>query len=164
MNRTDRDRWGLRGPVQSCRLQRTWYSRDCGPDACENVERGDIDIVEFRPDGSLTRNWHRNPDSSEWTTIYEYDNARRRVNARTESTGGSIELLRYEYDSAGRLLRLVARDKDGTAHIAESCAHDAIGGKTRTLYVGATGQRANTDCGWAIEGTDAFTQHRAQSR
>lgn len=38
---TDRERWQLRGPVRSGRLERRWYSRRCGADSCDTEERGD---------------------------------------------------------------------------------------------------------------------------
>jgi len=62
---TERERWELRGPVHSCRLQRTWYSRQCGADACDTEERGDTSLLEFRADGALVRRSHHNPDGSE---------------------------------------------------------------------------------------------------
>ena len=74
---TERDRWGLRGPVRTCRLQRTWYSRRCVGDACETEERSDITTLEFRVDGSLARRWHHNPDGSDWTATYEYNDTGR---------------------------------------------------------------------------------------
>ncbi|OLC34114.1 MAG: hypothetical protein AUI91_01620 [Acidobacteria bacterium 13_1_40CM_3_56_11] len=56
---TDRDRFGLRGSVKSSEMHRTWYSRECGPAACETEERSDVTTVEFRPDGSLQRHWYK---------------------------------------------------------------------------------------------------------
>ena len=56
---TDRDRFGLRGSAKLCEVHRTWYSRGCGPDACETEERNDVTIVEFRPDGSVQRHWYK---------------------------------------------------------------------------------------------------------
>jgi hypothetical protein len=84
---TDRDRWGLRGPVQSGQLQRIWYAGRCGADRCETEERGDSALVEFRRDGSLVRRWYRNPDGSELTG--------RRVRAAaagSDRTAGLVEV------------------------------------------------------------------------
>ena len=67
---TDRDHWGLRGPILRCRLQRTW---GCHTDLCETGDRSDTTILDFRPDGSLARRSHQNPDGSEWTSTYDYD-------------------------------------------------------------------------------------------
>src|SRR5688500_863858 len=110
---TDRDRWELRGPVQSCRLHRTWYARQCGADRCDTDERTDTTLVEFRPDGALARRWHHNPNGSESTTVYTYDDSSRLMTVRFESTAGLIDFQRYEYDSAGRLKRIIARTPDG---------------------------------------------------
>ena len=48
----DRERWNLRGPVFSCRIERTWYYRKCGAEACEMEERKDSTTLEFSPDGA----------------------------------------------------------------------------------------------------------------
>jgi hypothetical protein len=126
---TDRDRWGLRGPVQSCQLRRAWYSRRCDTDRCETEERGDTTLVEFHADGSLARRWHHNPDASEWTSLYEYDSAGRLVAIRTEKMTGLVDVQRYEYDVQGR--------------------------KRKTLYVDVAAQRPNTHYSWGVDGTDA---------
>ena len=152
---TERDRCGLRGPVESCRLQRTWYSRRCGTGACETEERGDISSIEFRADGSLASRWHHNPDGSELTWTYEYNDVGRLVIVRTENMSGIVDLQRYEYDSAGRLVRLIAQAKDGGDRLAESWEYDAAGRKIKTLYVDLVAQRPDTHYAWGVEGTDS---------
>ena len=82
---TGRDRWDLRGPVRTCRLERTWYVRRRGADACETEERTNTTLVEFLADGSLARQWHRNPDGSELAVIYAYDSAGRLATVRGPS-------------------------------------------------------------------------------
>jgi YD repeat-containing protein len=106
---TERDRWGLRGPVHACRLQRTWYSRRCGPDECETEERSDITALEFRADGSFAGRWHHNPDGSEETATYEYNEAGRLTSVRTENGAGLVDLQFCDYDTACRLVRKVIR-------------------------------------------------------
>jgi hypothetical protein len=152
---TERDRWGLRGPIRSCRVQRTWYPGRCGADRCEIEERGDAMLVEFRADGSLARRWHRNPDGSEWTSVYEYSGAERLMSIRTENTAGSVDVQRHEYDSAGRLVRLVASAPDGSDRIAEGYEYDAQRRKRTTVYVDPALQSPHTDYFWSVEGTDA---------
>jgi hypothetical protein len=153
---TDRDRWGLRGPVHVCRLRRTWYSRRCDAKACEAEEGGDTTEVEFRADGSLGRRWHHNPDGSEWTSTYEYDDLGRLRTLRTEDAAGVANVQFYEYDTAGRLARVMARPKDGGDRIVESYEYDAAGRKKKTAYVELTTQQPNTCYGWAVEGTDSI--------
>lgn len=152
---TERDRWGLRGPVHACQVQRTWYSRRCGADACETEERGDITLLEFRADGAPARRSHHNPDGSEWTTAYEYDDAGRLMTARGENGGGLVDLQVYEYDTAGRLVRVLARPQGGGDRIAESYEYYATGGKKKTLYVDVAAQRPDTHYAWGVEGTDS---------
>lgn len=153
---TDRDRWDLRGPVRACRLQRTWYTRRCGTDECEFEKGGDIADVEFRADGSLTRHWHHNPDGSEWTSTYEYNDADRLTALRMENEGAVVCLRLYDYDPAGRLVRVVDRPRDGGERIAESYEYGDAGIEKKTVYADLAAQRPNTLHGWAVEGTDGI--------
>ena len=152
---TDRDGWKLRGPVRSCRLQRTWYARRCGADACESDERNDVTNLEFRADGSLDRRSHHNPDGSEWTAIHEYDATSRLVWTRTEATTGPIEVKHYEYDAAGRLSRVLIGES-GRDRVSESYDYDATGRKKKTIHVDVAAQRPNTTYSWGVESSDAF--------
>ena len=151
---TERDRWGLRGPVQSCRLQRTWYSGRCGGDLCKNEERGDTTIVEFRPDGSLARRWHHNPDGSESTSMFDWDASGRLVTVRTENSARPVDIQRYEYDTTGRLVRIVATASNGLERIAESYDYDEAGRKKKTLYTDLTIQGSHTHSSSGVEGSD----------
>jgi len=153
---TDRDRWGLRGRVRECRLQRTWYSGACGTDRCEAEERGDTTDLEFRNDGSVVWRRHTNHDGSEWTSTYEYDGAGRLVTVRTHNAAGRVDLQRHEYDDAGRLTRIVEQSSDASARIAESFEYDATGQKTKTIHVDVRKQTPNTTYSWGVDGTDCF--------
>jgi hypothetical protein len=151
---TDRERWQLRGPVRSCRLERKWYSRRCGTNTCEVEERGDATTVEFRFDGNLSRRSHHNPDGSEWTSSYEYDNEGRLIQMRSETADDVAKLCIYEYDNAGRLLRVLDRNEAGD-RIVETYQYDTSGRKSKTLHVGMAAQRSDTHYSWSAEGTDS---------
>ncbi len=155
MSMTERERWGLWGTVHSCRLQRTWYSRQCGADACDTEERGDTTVLEFRADGALVRRSHHNPDGSEWTTTYEYNDAGRLTAARSEDGRGLVDIQIYEYDTPGRLIRVLARSQGGGDRIVESYAYSETGGKKKTLHVDVAAQRPDTHYAWGVEGTDS---------
>jgi hypothetical protein len=152
---TERERWGLRGPVRSCRLERTWYTRRCGADPCDTDERGDATMLEFRADGALARRSHHNPDGSEWTTTYEHDDAGRLTTARSENGNGLVDLQLYEYDTPGRLVRVFARSQGGEDRIVESYEYSDTGNKKKTLYVDVAAQRPGTHYAWGVEGTDS---------
>jgi hypothetical protein len=148
------DRWGLRGPVHTCQLQRTWFSRRCGANACETEERSDSTVLEFHEDGSLAQRSHRNPDGSEWTTTHEYC-AGRLIAVRTENGAAFVSLHIYDYDVAGRLVRVIARSANGGDHTAESYEYDADGRKKKTFYIDVANQRPDTQYAWGVEGTDS---------
>ena len=152
--RDQRTHWGLRGPVRRCDIARTWHAGRCGPDACETGERGDTSAVEFLQDGSVAKHWHRNHDGSEWTASYAHDDSGRLRTVRTTDLEGRVQSRRCEYDSEGRLLRVLAGAEDGPEHLVESYEYDAGGARTRTVHVDAAAQPPNTF--YAVEGTDAF--------
>src|SRR5262245_53954594 len=133
---SDRDQFGLRGPVKGCELHRTWFSRGCGPDACETEERSDMTIVEFRLDGSLERRWYKNPPPhlSEWTTTYVYNDRNQLSIERTEQGGTITNIRAFEYDSVGRLCRVVIHNNEGEPRVAETYSYEA-GGRKKTVYI-----------------------------
>lgn len=150
---SDRARWDLRGPVRTLHLHRTWryWKRSAESDACELTENGDQSIVDFRPDGAISRHWHRNPDNSEITFTHVYDAVGRLVSVQSESTHGPAHLQLYEYDSVGRLARYLSRDAGGVVHTIDTYAYDADGRKTKTHSV----PRAEGHYGYTIEGSQA---------
>jgi YD repeat-containing protein len=153
---TDRDRFGLRGSVRFCELHRTWYTRGCGPDACQTEERNDVTVVEFRPDGSLERHWYKNPppNLSEWTNFYEYDDGNQLTTVRAEQ-GGTVTITRlYEYDSAGRISQIIMPDKDGQQRVAETYSYDADGRKKKIVHIDP--ELPSGGCRmFGVDGTDA---------
>jgi hypothetical protein len=153
LSMSDRARWDLRGPVRTLHLHRTWrYSnRSAESNACELTESGDHSIVEFRPDGAITRHWHRNPDNSEITFTHVYDALGRLVSAQSESSHGPTHLQLYEYDSLGRLARFLSRDAGGSERTIETYSYHADGRKTKTHSV----PRTEGHFGYAIEGSKA---------
>jgi YD repeat-containing protein len=147
---TDRERWQLRGPVRSCRLERRWYSRRCGAGTCDTEERGDATTLHFRPDGNLSRRSHHNPDGSEWASTYDYDDNGRLTHWRAEAADGVARF--YEYDNAGRLVRVFDRNGDGDRTV-ETYEYDGSGRKSKTLHADVAAQRSNMHYG--VEGTDS---------
>jgi|tagenome__1003787_1003787.scaffolds.fasta_scaffold20864264_2 YD repeat-containing protein len=150
---TDRDRWGVRGPVKRIEAQRIWYAPLCGTDQCAAAERGDLNVVEFRRNGALVEHTGRNPDGSEHSARYEYDSADRLVAVTFTSTTGSPMVRRHEYDETGRLLRIVERGQDGHDHVAETHAYGAMGVRTKTTAINPATDRAGF-MSWAVDGTD----------
>ncbi|MBV8846243.1 MAG: hypothetical protein JO307_25840 [Bryobacterales bacterium] len=152
LNVTDRNRWNLRGLVKTCKIERTWFMTRCGADACETETRNDVSALEFRPNGSLARHKHLNPDGSEHTTVYEYNQADLLTIVRAEHSSGDVHLQLYEYDQAGRLARLIMRSGAGE-RVTESYEYDQHGRKSKIIHVDQLGVRPNA---WRVEGTDAF--------
>jgi hypothetical protein len=151
---TDRDRFALRGSVKRCELHSTCYSRGSEPDACETEERGAITVIEFRPDGSLQQQWVKNPppNSSEWTSYYEYNGRNQLSAVRTEQDGTVTTSRLYEYDPAGRIARIIVSGKDGKQRVAETYSYEADGRKKKIVYIDP---ELPFGCGFGVDGTDA---------
>jgi len=115
-----------------------------------------VTMLEFRADGVLAQHWHHNPDGSFWSTTYHYDDAGRLITTRTENAGGFADLRVWQYDNAGRLVRILFRSGDGDDRTAESYEYDASGCKKKTLCVDITAQLPDTRYGWGVEGTDSI--------
>ena len=121
----------------------------CGTEACEPETGGDVSMVEFRPDGLLVRRWHTNPDSSEWTSSYEYDASGRLLAVRIENPAGHVSLEIHEHDDLGRLTRRIVRNAEGRERVVESYEYPSEGRQARILHVDPQGPTIN---GWGVEG------------
>ncbi len=154
-SKTDLDAWSLRGPVHTCRIQQTYYSRQCGADACETEERNDTTTLEFRANGCLAHRSHQNPDGSAWTTTNEYDDAGRLTTTRNENNAGLVDLQINEYSAAGQLVRVIARPNGGGDRIAESYEYDTAGRKKKTFYLDLAAQRPDIHFWLGVEGTNS---------
>jgi YD repeat-containing protein len=152
----DRDRWGLRGPVRSCRHERTWRA-NCGPNgSCDVEERGDLALLEFSADGTLARHWHQNPDGSQFASVSEFDANGRITSTETQNSNGPVTRRRYEYDDAGRLARIWSRTADAGEVLTTSCEYDPGGLKRKTVFIDRSAQREDVTFTWGVEGTDTF--------
>jgi hypothetical protein len=109
----------------------------------------------YRADGSLARQLRHNPDGSEWTSTYVYDDMGRLKTVRRENAAGDANVQVYEYDTAGRLARILSPLKDGRDRIAESYEYDTAGRRKKTVYVDMAKHQPNLSVSWAVEGTDS---------
>jgi YD repeat-containing protein len=152
--KVNREHWGLRGSVKSCRLQRIW---------CLNDDRTDTTFLEFRRDGACERWWNLDPRGLEWTHVNEYDSLNRLFVTRATGPSGWTQVRRYEYDSAGRLSRVLERNAQERERVAETYSYDTAGLKTHTRHL-ESGSCANvfldvdgTDACFALRGAVAIT-------
>jgi hypothetical protein len=154
-NKTDRGGWSLRGPVHICQISRTWYSRQCGADTCETEERSEITNLEFLASGSLAKRFHHNPDGSEWTTTYNYDDTGKLTARGSENSAGPVDVQSCEYSTAGQLVRVIARPNGNGDRITESYDYDTAGRKMKTVYIDLPALRPDTHYLMGVEGSDS---------
>lgn len=115
----DLARWDLRGPVRSVEVRRTFG------------DKSDHAIVEFRPDGAVTRHWHQYHNGSETTEAFIYDAAGKLTTRHFENSSGDRSLWIYEYDPLDRIVRKFSRDASGQEHTTDSYTYDARGCMTK---------------------------------
>jgi len=150
----DRRRWSLRDAVRACRVERTWYSQRCGADSCENEEHHDLTLIEFLPTGSVVSQRHQNPDGSEWKATYAYDEAGRLLTINSDGGAGGSSVRLHEYDTAGRLTRVLVRTAEGREHVDETYQYDGVGRKQRTFHPDPFGPFSSGCCFFGVESTD----------
>jgi hypothetical protein len=152
---TDRDRCSLRGAVKFCELHRVTWSGACGPDACETKERIDGTTAEFRRDGLFIRLHHKDPPPHpESTSFYEYDRNTGQLTVERFDQGGQVTIARrLEYDSTGRLFRVMVPGKNGE-RVAETYTYDPDGRKHKVVHVELHLPIANCGTFIGVEGTD----------
>jgi hypothetical protein len=143
---TARHQWGLRGPVHTCQIQHARHSLQG-----QTEERNDHTFLEFRSDGFLAHQRHRNPDGSEWTSVNDYNDSSQLVSSRQENGAGLVNLTFQEYDANGRLMRVFRRREGEEDRTTVSYEYDAEGSKTKTMHTDAWLPRPTA---WGVEGTD----------
>lgn len=153
---TAREQWGLRGPVRTCQIQRTWLARRCGADVCETEETRSSTDLEFHRDDALLLQSHLNPDGSRWTIEYEYQyNSGRLTTIRHIRENALAVNVIHEYDDQGRLRRVSEHSPPGPGRTTEEYDYDLAGRKKKTQYMDIANQRPDTHYSYGVEGSDA---------
>ena len=109
--KTDREKHGLRGPVESVLVETAQFEDQAG----QITEKPWFShTMNFNKDGRLTLQINRNPDGSEWRTVSDYSDSGKLLATRTyESSGALITELRYVYDVEERLVAEQHVTQDG---------------------------------------------------
>jgi YD repeat-containing protein len=96
------------------------------------------------------------PNSAEWTTLHKYSESDQLLRVRVEQ-GGTVTYSKvYEYDSPGRLTRVLETDKEGRQRVAEKRWHEPDGSKRKITYIYIDPAiPAGTSMMYGVDGTDA---------
>jgi len=126
--KTDKEKHGLRGPVKNVLVEtaqfeelteKPWFSHS----------------YSFNKDGQLIEQVNRNPDGSEWRTVFNYSDSGNLLSMRSFDPAGALASEeRYLYDAGGEKVKIQELDFPGEANVMM-----AIEG-TNT-YVSAAGAR-----------------------
>jgi hypothetical protein len=155
---SDLARWKVHGPVESLRTEfATW---DLNQDDWHPVAR--FTLTSYRSDGTLSTSDAHNPDESIAHSRWLYDDVGRVAEANFWMNDGPVDRMVYFYDEAGRHIRTMRLNHDGTQADLEVCSYDADGRKTKVQFL--LSREADSECGagnacgastaYGIEGTD----------
>lgn len=102
---SDRDKAGLRGPVRSVLVERSFADAD-------SRQLLTSTRTEYAPDGRMLEVRYGNPDGSQWVTRYTYQPDGRLIKTASGKMGSapSSETI-YSYDAAGRLVAVKSGDR-----------------------------------------------------
>jgi YD repeat-containing protein len=121
---SDREKAGLRGPVQQCTEERTTSAFENFPGTSY------VSINKYSPEGKLLQTSIGNSVESaqESSITYTYDSAGRLLKKTTTNAESSVSESNYQYDQKGRIIS-IAGDPLGTS----TFEYDDNGRKTRIL-------------------------------
>src|ERR1700688_529042 len=121
---SDREKAGLRGPVQQCTEERTTPAFENFPGTSY------VTISKYSPDGKLLQTSIGNSVESaqESSITYTYDSAGRLLKKNTTNSGSPVSESNYQYDQKGRIISITG-DPLGTS----TFIYDDNGRKTRIM-------------------------------
>ena len=145
--------WKLHGPVATLRTETaTW-----DPDHQKWQPPQHFTVTTFRPDGKISATDTHNPGGSIAHSRYLYDDVGRRIELHSWMNDEPPYKSACFYDEAGRYVRTVHLDDDGTQTDLEISTYDAGGKRTKVRYVyfpGKDDREVGASTHYAIEGTD----------
>ena len=126
---SDREKVGLRGPVQQCTEERTTPAFDNFPGTSY------VSISKYSPEGTLLQTSIGNSVESaqESSVTYTYDSAGRLLRKTTTNSGSPASESNYHYDQKGRIISITG-DPLGTS----AFEYDDNGRKTRIVSAPST--------------------------
>jgi YD repeat-containing protein len=103
---SDREQYGLRGPVKSCTEESTFSGVTDG-DGKTYPGFHSESTTEYDADGRTLATRSRSSDGSEWATLYSYGPSGRLLMTRSGIGGQSAAETTYSYDQQGRLENII---------------------------------------------------------
>lgn len=142
---SDLAKWKVRGPVQTLKTEFAEWDWNRGD---WQLPRPRYSVV-FRLDGKITKMDHQNPDGSVFHSDYLYEGEGRLAEIQSGINDLPIHRTLYSYDDAGRHVRTVIVNPDGSWRDSEACYYEG-GRKTKVCFFDA--QMPNMMCG--VEGSE----------
>jgi hypothetical protein len=128
---SDVAKWKLRGRVRTLRIEHAEW--DAAREAWK-PPRG-VTLVTFQPDGKMSSHESHAHDGRIGRITLRYDDRGRLLEVQREMTGSTVSKSIYSYDQAGRHLRTVNVDSNGSERESESVRYDSTGRKTKVSFL-----------------------------
>ena len=152
--RTNREKYGLRGPVESVFVETAEFEEQAGQVTEKPWFRH---TMTFNRDGWLMEQTNRNPDGSEWRTVSNYsDSGKLLATTNYEPPSGLVSEMRYIYDDEDRLVAEQYVTQDGKVTTPSTYVYDRGGGKLKIQKLDFVGE-ANVMVGIAGSNTSIAT-------
>lgn len=124
-------KWEVRGPVKN--VEKSHARWESATNAW--TETGLVEFAWFRPDGKLSKTEFINPDGSVYSCEWHYDETGRVTDLLSGMREGTSTQTRHIYDDAGRHVKTIVIQADGSVVDSETYAYDDSGKKTRTKFL-----------------------------
>lgn len=146
--KTDREKHGLRGSVESVLVETARFEDQAG----QITEQPWFSHkMIFNEDGWLTMQTNRNPDGSEYRAVSDYSDSGKLLATRNyESSGALASEVKYVYDDEERLVAEQHVTQDGKVATPITYTYDIGGGKVKIQELDFS---ENADMMVGIEGT-----------
>ena len=148
---SDREQYGLRGPVKTC-VEETTYGGGIASDGTPNPELTRWSQKEYDVNGHLVANRDRNPDGSMWMVRNTYDASGKLIKTTSGKDGEPPTVSTYVYDDQQRLTSIIS---SGARNNPVTFRYDERGRKTKVQVSRAEDYRANVaTCCSPLEAAD----------
>jgi YD repeat-containing protein len=158
----DKTKYGLSGPVKSVQAVTATFEERDG----QIAEKPSFShTITFNKQGQIVEHVNRNPDGSEWRTVFDYSDSGNLLTMRVFDLKGALSSeVRYIYDANDRLIAEQHVDPDGNVTTPRTYAYDEAGKKLAIQELDLPGE---ADAMIGIEGltlVSAAEAKRVESR
>jgi len=145
---SDLANWKIRGSVQTLRIEFAEWDLNQGD---WKLHRSSSSVI-FRVDGKISKADYHNADGSVSHSNYLYDGEGRLAEIQFQINDLAPNRTLYSYDDAGRHVRTVIVNPDGSLRDSEACYYEGSARKTKVRFLDP--QMPNMAYTYGVEGSE----------